>query len=263
MRRKDVSRIMHNAAEGLARKGVLRRRRARLLAVIPAIGLLAFLLPVRSTAQENSELALLQFRALAQSRQPPNTPEISRQRVDETFFQLLAAQGREAAARQSLDRLSGWSKAAATRVATQSSPALDAELLQFSEVRAAVQVAQFEAERRQAQQQANLLLGRNFEMPLTALPSSAPADKSAGSDQELRPPAASSKEDAPWGKLRDRFEDELLPQARELLGKMYQNYLFGGVPLSALLWQEQLVYQTELQYRQVLAKAAMQLPLSE
>src|SRR3989338_8909299 len=35
-----------------------------------------------------------------------------------------------------------------------------------------------------------------------------------------------------------QFEKDLLPQAQELLGKVYQNHLFGGISPNALLWQE-------------------------
>lgn len=262
-----------SGAERPPRKSVFFRPSAGLLPVFLLAGLVGSLTPSRGAAEGDSELTLLQFRALVQSQpRSPKSPEIGRQRVEETFFRLLRAQGREAAARQSLDRVSGWSKAAAARLAVQSSPALDAEVLHFSEVRAAAQVAQGEAERRQAQQQANALLGRNPDSPLTALTSSAgpvseagktesPSRASSPLPQQQNVPAPS--ETAAWAKLRDQFENVLLPQANELLSKMYQNYLFGGLPLSALLWQEQVVYQTELQYRLVLAQAERQLSVSE
>ena len=35
---------------------------------------------------------------------------------------------------------------------------------------------------------------------------------------------------------------------------MYQSYLFGGVPLTALLWQEHEVFETDLQYRLLLVE---------
>ena len=54
-----------------------------------------------------------------------------------------------------------------------------------------------------------------------------------------------------------------MPQARDLIGKMYQNYLFGGVSLSALLWQEEQVYETELQYRLLLVEAERELAAAD
>jgi hypothetical protein len=37
--------------------------------------------------------------------------------------------------------------------------------------------------------------------------------------------------------------------ATDLLAKMYQSYLFGGIPLSSLLWQEQELTRIETEYR--------------
>ena len=84
--------------------------------------------------------------------------------------------------------------------------------------------------------QANALLGRTANASLIAL---LPAN------------------DAETEESLEKLEKEILPQGRELLTKLYQNYLFGGVPVSALLWQEQQLYQTELDYHVGLARDAM------
>src|SRR3989338_8909298 len=128
--------------------------------------LLLLVIPNAASARQAAvlvaEMTLSQFRALlrSQSQRPGQSPEANRPRADEIFFQLLATQGREAAARQSLDRLDGWTQAAQARLAAQSAPALDVEVLRFSEAKAQARLAQFEAERRRAIRQANHSLGR-------------------------------------------------------------------------------------------------------
>ena len=227
---------------------------------------------VLGAADTGPELTLSQFWALVQSQRSGQSPGVSRQRADEVFSQLLAAQGREAAARQSLDRLSGWSKAAQTRLAAQSAPPLDVEVLRFAEAKAAAQVAQFEAAGRRVLRQANRLLGREPDSPLVALltptgpapePSQAekPADSSSQPNDRQKNPTPGKTADS--ARLRAQFEKELLPQAPDLLAKMCQSYLFGGTPLSALLWVEQEVYSTELRYRLLLGAAEMELSATE
>ena len=222
-------------------------------------------------AQTGGELAFSQFRALlrAQPQRPGQSPEGSRQRADEVFFQLLAAQGREAASRQSVDRLAGWTQAAQARLAAQSIPPLDVEVLRFSEAKAQARLAQFEAERRRAIRQADQFLGREPDSPLVALTTPTeqePAEKpnEAGASQpDARRGSSPLGKVAETAQRRMQLEKELLSQAQELLGKVYQNYLFGGVSLSALLWQEEQVYQTELQYRLLLAEVEKELAARE
>ena len=176
-----------------------------------------------------------QSRAASRSREKLPPPDL--RIADEAFSQLLTAQAREAAARQSVDRLSGWSKAIQARFQAQSAPALDVEMARFAEAKATAQSAQYEAERQRALRKANSLLGKPADSALVAL---LPATSNASS-----------------GAL-EKLEKETLPQGRELLAKLYQSYLFGGIPLSSLLWQEQELYRTELQYRVWLAREAME-----
>ena len=63
----------------------------------------AFGIPAARAENPKTEFTLSEFCALAQQSGMPET-----QRAEEVFFRLIAAQGSEAAARQSLDRLSGW-----------------------------------------------------------------------------------------------------------------------------------------------------------
>jgi hypothetical protein len=234
----------------------------------------------------DTELTRSQFRSLVAARisrekTPARRGQSQREAAppdlkpaDEGFSRLLNAQARQGAARQSLDRLSGWSKAAQARLESQSAAALDVDLLRFAETKMASELAQFEAGRRRAAQEANALLGRSPDSPLVALfPSSgseteAFKETSKGETKEgsasqppASPPAASrapqpgipADRPAVGEARRAQFENELLPQGRDLLAKMYQSYLFGGIPLTALLWQEQEVYRTELRYRLLLA----------
>jgi len=45
------------------------------------------------------------------------------------------------------------------------------------------------------------------------------------------------------------YSKQLLPMGTDLLSKMYQSYLFGGIPLASLLWQEQELTRIETEYR--------------
>jgi len=201
----------------------------------------------QAAPDSSAEMTLAQFRSRVEARLTEQSRAASRSReklpppdlraADEAFSQLLAAQAGEAAARQSVDRLSGWSKAIQARFQAQSAPALDVEMARFAEAKATVQSAQYEAERQRALRKANSLLGRTADSALVAL---------------LAPPS-----DVSSGAL-EKLEKEILPQGRDLLAKLYQNYLFGGIPLSTLLWQEQELYRTELQYRLWLAREAME-----
>lgn len=208
--------------------------------------LLFFLLPHLAPAQTPPdpvpELTFAEFRALIPSHAVENPAAAAS--VREIFFELLSAQGREAAASQSLDRLAGWTKAAQARLDAESAPLLDVEMLRFAEAQAGARVERFEAARLSASAQINTLLGREPHAPLRAL------------GTENSPPDASDlpPEDKLLASRIARLE-QLLSQAQDLLAKVYQNYLFGGVTLSALLWQEEQTYETELRYRQALAEA--------
>lgn len=163
--------------------------------------------------------------------------------LEDHFFQLVDGQVREAAARQSLDRLAGWTKAAQARFEAQSAPLLDVEILRFAEANAEARLERWQAERDVGLTSVNGLLGRGPHAPLIAITSN--ASPSSADFQSANDNLAARIE---------RFE-QLLTQAQELLAKMYQNYLFGGVTLPALLWQEEQTYQTELQYRLLLVQA--------
>ena len=190
-------------------------------------------------ADGGAELTWSQFRALVRS-QPARAGQIAeanRPRPEQVFLKLLSAQGRVAAARQSLDRFSGWTKAAQARLAAQSAPPLDVETLRFAEAKAQARLAQFEAGNRRAARAANRLIGREPDSPLAARPAAAQQSPDPATTEKPKLPEKTSDS----ARLRAQYEKELLTQAHDLLGKMYQNYLFGGVPLSALLWQEEQV----------------------
>ena len=195
-----------------------------------------------------AEITLAQFRSRVEARltEQSRAPSRSREKLpppdlrvaNEAFLDLLAAQAKVAAARQSVDRLSGWSKSIQARFQAQSAPALDVEMARFAEAKAGSESAQYEAERQRARRQANALLGRPADSALVAL---LPEPSSATSPGAL-----------------EKLEKEILPQGQELLAKLYQSYLFGGIPLSSLLWQEQELYRTDLQYRVRLARSAIE-----
>ena len=226
-----------------------RTLRPRFLAAVFLLTVLfgaAEALSSQATPDSPAEMTLAQFRNRVEARLTEQSRAASRSReklpppdlriADEAFSQLLAAQAREAAARQSVDRLSGWSTAIQARFQAQSAPALDVEMVRFAEAKATAQSAQYEADRRRALRKANSLLGKPADSALVAL-LPAPSNASSGALEKL--------------------EKEILPQGRELLAKLYQSYLFGGIPLISLLWQEQELYRTELQYRVWLAREAM------
>ncbi len=206
---------------------------------------LSFLLSHLALAQTPPEpvpaLTLAEFRRQVAARsEDPNVP---RPVLEDHFFQLVDGQVREAAARQSLDRLAGWTKAAQARFEAQSAPLLDVEILRFAEANAEARLERWQAERDVGLTSVNGLLGRGPHAPLIAITSN--ASPSSADFQSANDNLAARIE---------RFE-QLLTQAQELLAKMYQNYLFGGVTLPALLWQEEQTYQTELQYRLLLVQA--------
>lgn len=222
---------------------------------------LTALLPVAAFAQNTADaggMTLAQFRSAVESRlmETARTAPRSREKAsppdlrpaEDAFLQLLLAQARQAAAQQSLDRLAGWSKAIQARLEAQNAPALDAETVHFAEARMAAESVRFDRQRQQAAARANALLGRPTEAPLSA----------------VIPPAAGSpngSNDAP--REEGKSPSDLLAQGRELLAKTYQSYSFGGTALSALLWQEQQVYQTELDYRVAVARESMPISAPE
>ena len=253
------------------------------------IGILATVLAAPAAAQKN-ELTFAEFRALLRQQAPASAaqPDLERTgkdraakdraaearaveervrderagevRAGRVFFRLLAAQGKAAAARQSVDRLTGWYQTAQTRVQAQSAPASDADLLRFAQARAASRLAQFEAERLRNVQRANQLLKRPPNTPLVALFPEPPPESAAAQSTASRPPEKPSEKigdvSPDIAGRRAQFEKELLPAGHELLTKLYQSYLFGGAPLTTLLWQEQQVYRTDLDYRLLLVESA-------
>ncbi|OFV98025.1 MAG: hypothetical protein A3F68_04335 [Acidobacteria bacterium RIFCSPLOWO2_12_FULL_54_10] len=200
-------------------------------------------------ADEAQQILLRQVRDQVKSLVPPKEPVGPRlQLADDAFFLLLAAQGEEAAARQSLDRISGWSKASELRLEAQQIAPLDREMLLFAEAKASARLSLAEADRRRAQAQIAQAVGK----PATTLYLAVmrrDQDSPAESQSQPAPGNASSVSD-----LAARLEKELLPQAHELLGKIYQSYLFGGVSLTDLLWIEEEVFGTELQYQKILVQ---------
>jgi len=253
-------------------------------------------------ADQKAELTLGEFRALIEQQiageKPPAAPERGgkrgspraqdggadrgmdraadprRELAGEVFFHLLSAQAQESAARQSLDRLSGWLKTAEARLQTQSAPATDANLLRLYAARASARVARFEAQRLSAVREANALLNRPPATPVVAVMQAAAAapDKPAPD----KPSPDNSSKEAPEKKAegtadtkapavgeigpdfasrKAQYEKVLLPMGAELLAKMYQSYLFGGMTLTSLLGQEAEVYRTELEYRLLVVEA--------
>ena len=209
------------------------------------------------------ELTLPQFRMQVREQTPPAKQAESTKRAEVVFLQLVLTQGKEAAAQQRLDRLSGWHEAARARLEAQSAPPLEVEILHFSEARAAARVAQFQSERRRALQQANRLLSRAPDSSLVALTQAPAVTLSDNTGEQSGIPLNSGgqsealQKQEEWENLASRkaqFEKELLPRGRDLLAKMYQSYLLGGTSLNALLRQEREVYQTELQYRLLLVE---------
>jgi hypothetical protein len=151
------------------------------------------------------------------------------------FLQLLLIQARGAAARQSQDRLSGWSQAIQSRFEMQTASALDRDVVLFSLARMAAEAARIEAELKQVTQRANSLIDRPATAPLTAL---LPVSEGDADGMERR-------------------QKDLLEQGQELIAKMYKSYQFGGISVTSLMEYEKELYETEVEYRQGVARAAV------
>jgi len=234
--------------------------RSRNVQYISPLPLFAFILALVSlctspaevfAADEAQQIILRQVRDQAKSLVSPKEPAgPSLLLADDAFFQLLAAQGEEAAARQSLNRISGWSKASELRLEAQQMAPLDREMLLFAEAKASARLSLAASDRRSAQAQIAQLIGK----PSTTLYLAVMRrDNSSSQASHAEPPAPSNASSV--SDLAVRLEKALLPQANELLGKIYQSYLFGGVSLTYLLWIEEEVYGTELQYHEILVQA--------
>ena len=204
----------------------------------------------QSTADASGQFTLEQFRSLAarqaeaarpasKSRDKQVSPDTgnAQRAADERFERLLVIQARDAAAHQSVDRLSGWSKAIQLRYQTQSASELDVDTIRFAVAKMAAESARIEAEQKRRIAEANALIGRPADAPLTALVSV---------DDD---PADAGAKGAPKVSGAQKASEDLLTQGEELLSKAYKNYQYGGVPLTSLLWQEQELYHAELDYR--------------
>ncbi|HWP85053.1 MAG TPA: hypothetical protein VNN17_07680 [Terriglobia bacterium] len=220
-----------------------------------ALRLAAVLLAVPALAQgpalpgnePAAEMTLAQFRALAAARVAAAAPAAGKPRPprseaalpdgDALFLQLLLIQARTAAVHQSLDRLAGWSKAIQSRFQIQSAPELDVAVIRYEEARRAAESARLAAEQKRIAGRANRLLGRPPEAPLRAVLPETSAGEPDGVAKQLQ---------------------EALAQGVELVGKMYSNYQFGGIPLATLLQYENDIYQAEVSYRQWVARRAME-----
>jgi hypothetical protein len=221
----------------------LRRPLARAFPLALSVLAVLFLFPPGGRGQaanaappDSSTLTLDQFRALfeahasraaGRSRSP-----VDMKPADELFFQLLALQARNTALQRSVDRISEWSKSIQARFRLQTAPQLDIDAIRFAEGKRAAESAGIETEQAQIVERANKLLGRPLDASLVA---AAPAREPVG------PPPS----------------NDLLTQAEELLDKLYQSYQFGGIPLGVLLWHEEDVYRTELDYRLRQARSAL------
>ena len=211
-------------------------------------------------AQAPTQLTLPQFLDLIRNRSAQAQQPAPLSDAKEVFRQLLAAQGREAAARQSLDRISGWSKVVQVRFEAQHANALDVEMLRFAEMKTAGELAQIQTVRREAMQEANRLLGRDSDTALAAIAQTLPSSSlSTGESVQASSGSRDTTPETPDISQRpaalETFQKEIMPRAQELLSKLYQNYLYGGVSLSTLLWQEQEIYRAELRYWSALAEA--------
>ena len=199
----------------------------------------------------SNELTLDQFRSLVsahlsqvsrgtnKSRDPKPSPDL--RPADEVFFQLLMIQAKDAAAHQSIDRLSGWSKSIQSRFETQNAPELDVEVVRFEEARMSAEAARTEAEQNRIIDRANRLLGRPANTPLVALLPDSGGQESSAVESQAK---------------------EVLAQGEELVAKMYKNYQFGGISVTSLMEYEKVLYEFELEYREALARNAMK-PASE
>ncbi|MBI4442416.1 MAG: hypothetical protein HY649_03450 [Acidobacteria bacterium] len=248
---------IHNSIPWIHQRGRLSTnwKAAIVLAVAALSGVLR--LPA---AQTPTQLTLSQFLDLIRSRSAQAQQPAPLSDAKKVFSRLLAVQGREAAARQSLDRISGWSKVVQARFEAQHANALDVEMLRFAEMKAGVELAQFQAVRRAAMQEANRMLGRDSDTALVAItqtmPSSSPPTGETVQTISSRPAVTAETPDISQRPAAlDTFQKEVMPQAQALLSKLYQNYLYGGVSLGTLLWQEQEIYKAELSYWSALAEA--------
>jgi hypothetical protein len=199
----------------------------------------------QTSALASEELTLEQFRhrvethlaATARSggRSREKPPPADLRAANEVFLQLLLIQARGAAARQSQDRLSGWSQAIQSRFEMQTASALDRDVVLFSLARMAAEAARIEAELKQVTQRANSLIDRPATAPLTAL---LPVSEGDADGMERR-------------------QKDLLEQGQELIAKMYKSYQFGGISVTSLMEYEKELYETEVEYRQGVARAAV------
>jgi len=239
---------MNRSANRKAKGKSLHRWKAVSAGVL-AVVLLGTLGGVGQQAPETSpEMALALFRSrveahLSETMRPAGksrekaTP-VDLRPADAMFLQLLLIQARDAAAHQSLDRLSGWSKSIQSRFETQNAPSLDVDVVRFAEARMAAESARIEAEQKRMVERANSLMGRPPAAPLTAL---------------LPAPG----EDLPEGV--EKQQKDLLAQGEELISKMYKSYEFGGISVTSLMEYEHGLYQLEVEYRQQVARAAVKL----
>ena len=101
--------------------------------------------------------------------------------------------------------------------------------------------ARIEAEQKRIIERANGLLGRPASSPLVALLPTSDGEESNGFEKQ---------------------EKDVLTQGEELVAKMYKSYQFGGITVTSLMEYEKVLYEFELEYRQVLVKDAMK-PSSE
>jgi hypothetical protein len=233
-------------------------------------------------ADEKTAMTLADFRSQISSQQAPAQattrssnkksepqaiPAVNLDQADNDFYHVLSAQGNVSAARQSVDRLAGWLKSAETRLQAQSTSETDVALLRLAEGRAASRVARFEAERLDAVRAVNVALKRSNTSQFIALSSNSgkpTATEEIGDKQpkpSVSPDKASPKNpdiSPDLASRRAQFETDLLPAGNDLLGMTYQSYLFGGRSLTELLWQEQEVFRTDLEYRQLLVELEKQ-----
>jgi hypothetical protein len=197
-------------------------------------------------ADTSNELTLEQFRSLVaahlseasqtgkKSHNSQSPPDL--RSSDEIFLQLLLIQARDAAAHQSVDRLSGWTKAVQSRLQTQTAPELDAAVLRFEQAKVSSESARIEAEQKRIIERANGLLGRPADTALLA----------------LLPPSVDSE----FSAIQDQAK-EVLTQGEDLIAQMYKSYEYGGISVIELLEYEQILYEFEIEYRESLAQDAM------
>jgi hypothetical protein len=195
----------------------------------------------------DSQWTLPEFRSLVARRQDFQDREkahepMNFQEADRVFVRLLVAQGRIAVSRQSQDRLLGWMKVMEERFEVDSLSALDLEMIRLAEARMRAEAARYTADRNRTTVVVNTLLGRAASAPVIAV---------------FDPPSTSSAA-MPSGDfvhhVQVQGEEELLPQGSQLLEKLYESYMFGGIRLSELLWNERQVYQAERDFLVWLAR---------